>query len=278
MTSFAHKCIPWVNALACSPKMAMDFSILCKVFLALTCIVGVLFSIVTLRRLYINRESKSSLFVVISLQLMVWAPMQIFYLALRAFSNDCFKVHPSFTITMNLLSSMILGNTIPRLIISWVEISQQQLIFRSGLYQKQYWITIAILTSLTTLSTALSGVSPTYYFAWMRVTLAIWITYLFVCLGMLFWFGVKLYRQLSVKNMEHDATASRARLYIRIVLISFGSLLVIVIVAFILYATFLETIEKSSVWPLLIWSLFKVGSICFVLFWTSWFVLKPPIQ
>lgn len=225
MNQFNTTCIAWINANGCTTKMAHDFALLCQVFLVVTCVVGILLPIATLRRIYYLRESKSSLFIVVALQLMAWAPLQLVYLSLRAFSINSVNTHPSVMIVLNLLSSMLLGNTIPRLIISWIEISQKKFIFQTGVYQKQYWLAIVVFTLLVVIFAGLSGVKPSYYFVWMRVTLGVCAFYLSMCCLMLFWFGIKMYRQLDQShcmiNPMSDTSAKmvdpqnqRARSYI----------------------------------------------------------------
>jgi hypothetical protein len=172
--------------------MAKSFAVMCQVFFAMTCVIGLFFAASVLRRSWYIREKKN-LFTVIAPQLMAWAPMQIFYCMIAGFLPQNHNV-PTFLITTsNLMSSMILGNTIPQLIVTWMEIKQKTETMKSARYQKQYWIAIGVFTLTATIASILTGINATYYFIFMRILLGIWTTYLIICCVMFFYFGINMY-------------------------------------------------------------------------------------
>jgi hypothetical protein len=293
---FSEKCIPWINTTACSPHMAKSFSLMCQVFFGITCVIGVFFAVSVLRRIWYIRE-KQNLFTVIAPQLTAWAPMQIFYCMIVGFVPQNHNFPAYLITTSNLMSSMILGNTIPQLIVTWMEIKQKTESMKSARYQKQYWISIGVFTLTATIASILTGINATYYFIFMRILLGIWTSYLIICCIMFFYFGIKMYvlttpiKTIPHTNSKEDSSPTlqkrksgplqadnarddtrQAHVYVLAILITLGFIIFIPVIAFfIFYIVKTEFVEQSSWLPLFIWAFFKVTSALYTGFWGVYF-------
>lgn len=293
--SFSTKCVPWIETTACSDSMSENYAIMSKVFFVTTCIIGIFFEISVFRRT-IYFKNNNNLFNVIAPQLMFWAPLQIFYLTLHAFSSNNFNVPPVLITISNLLSSMILGNTIPQLIVTWMEIKTKTKTTKMIRYQKHYWISIGIFTLLCTIAAIVTGINSNLYFIGMRIILSLWTLYLIVCCIMFFYLGIKMYyltepfntptkaipiltKNSSIESITMSQSSSysnettRAHISVLIMMIILGLIIFVpVIFGFILYAIYLETVETSNWLPLFVWGFFNSGSSLFVLFWGIYFL------
>ena len=261
MSSFNTTCVPWVQTTACSQRLAQQFSVMCNVFLGTTIVTMIVLSISIMRRLWLVSQ-QTVMFKIIAPQLLVWGTLQIFYLSVRGFSIHNFKV-PTVLLTLaNLQSSTILGSTVLGLIVVWITIHNTE--FRTRNYQIQYGVIAGGFILLVMISSALTGVKPSYYFIGMRVTLIIWSAYLIICIILLLIYGSKIYRDAGRSVDKEDANVIRVRREIPIILTVWTVIFSFVLVLFIFYASATELIERSTFWPLLIWGSFWTGSTVYV--------------
>lgn len=209
-------------------------------------------------------KTHNVMFKIIVPQLFMWCGLQIFYLSVHGFSKDNFKV-PTVLLTLsNLLSSSILGNTVLELIVVWISIHLTTINFRARTYQIPYVITIATFTLLVMIFSGLTGVSPKYYFIFMRVTFSIFSIYLLICVVLLLFYGTTIYQD-AAKSDTTDPSVIRLRTWVPGMLAGLcGVIFIPVLVLFIFYISATEYIEKSSFWVLFNWGAFWTGSIVYV--------------
>lgn len=142
-------------------------------------------------------NTQNAMFKIIAPQLLVWGSLQIFYHGIRGFSHYNFGIPGPLLSMSNMLSSTILGSTVLKLIVVWITIHRATVKFQSNSYQMAYWFTIVAFIVLVAVTSALSGINPSYYHVTMRVTLVIWVIYLLMCIILLLVYGVKVYRDAS---------------------------------------------------------------------------------
>lgn len=270
MATFNTTCIAWIQTTACTTQVRTNFSIMCNVFLAGTVLTVLLLLCTIFKRIYSFRH-QNIMFKIIVPHLMAWGCLQIFYHSMRGSSPHNFGV-PSVLITMsNLISQSILGNTVLVLIIVWVAIHRTTIDFKERSYQIPYWITVITLTVLVTITSALAGINSKYYFVLMRITLALWIIYLLICIILLLIYGIQIYIDTK-QSSKTDVAVLKARKCIPIMLsVLCGVIFTPVLVGFIAYASITEFIEKSSIYSPLIWGAFWTGSIIYVNIWSIYF-------
>lgn len=273
-SSFNATCVAWIQTSACPEHVAQRFQIMCLFFAAVTSLVFVLTIIMTIRRLRLL-DSQNVLFKIMAPQLLIWAPLQIFYTLVHGASRTNFNVPTWLIALFNLQSSMILGTTIPQVIITWSESYQQYERFQTKRYQRYYWVAVISFSIVIAVTAVLAGINVDYYHVAMRVLLGIWVFYLLTCSVMLFYFGIKNYRILANSidaSMINNRLVSDAQTQILFILCFLcGVIFIGVIGLFLYYAGALQSIESSDVAPLVIWICFKTGSVAFVVFWNIFF-------
>jgi len=272
MPSFNSTCIAWVQTSGCNAFMKHRFSIMSNVALGCTILTLIFLSANVVIRLY-RANNQNAMFKTMAPQLLAWALLQIFYHSIRGFSPDNFAIPSELLTLANLMSQSILGCTVLNLIVTWITIHKTATNLRSDSYLSPYWIIVGIFLLLTAVSSGLTGVSATYYYVAMRATLVIWIIYLLICIILLFVYGTHVYIDAAKANSD-DHRVRRVRRCVPIMLTSYGTVFVLVLIGFVFYASATTLIEHSKVWPLLIWSGFWTGSIVYVniqniYFWTT---------
>jgi hypothetical protein len=273
-TRFNQTCIVSVDTTACPTRVRNQFQAMCLFFAPVTAAVFI-FTLVTVVRRRLQLNHQSMLFRITAPLLLVWAPMQFFYTLVHGISKNNFGT-PSMIITLiNLQSSMILGTTIPQIIITWSENYMRHKSLQGASYQCYYWLATISFNVLVAIVSLLAGVNVEYYNIAMRVLFGIWIAYLLICGVMLLFFGIKNYLILShsikASSSNNEGAVSAKTQILVILCFLCGGIFVIVIALFLYYSIDLKDIEASTSISLSIWICFKAGSIVYVLFWDIYF-------
>jgi hypothetical protein len=274
--NFTSECIAWIDPTGCSPHIQKQFHIMSYIYLGITSIIGIFFLISIIRRyLYLNKAN--SLFYIMTVHLLIYPPLQIFYDIIIGFS---FKIPPIILTLCNVLSYTVIGNTIPQIIIAWMESYSRVTNLRNRSYQKEYWIVISVFTLAAIIAAILMGLSPSYYFIWMRVVLSLWGIFLISCGILMFYYGVIMYKMTasqSIREGNDESNVQRAHRTIKIILIIMLSLFLCIIAGFLFYIIKLEMVEASLV-SIFIWYFFKSCGAIFVLFWSVYFWINTDTE
>ena len=224
-------------------------------------------------------EKQHTLFKVMVPQLLIWSSFQLFYLIVHGISKTNFGIHHVFLSLTNMTSSIILGASIPQLIISWMAVSRKTRDIGEFNYQLQYWAVVAFVIVLSVVFEIILAIRPSYYFIWMKVTLGLWTIYLIICGAMLVYYGLKIYRSTAVVKGDNDKSTARAHRYIpRILACLCGVIFLPVCCLFLFYIIYMEKLESSSWLPIFIWGILWTGSCIFVGFWTVYFYITTSNQ
>lgn len=269
---FNQTCIAWVETTACSARITLDWKIKCLTFAAITAVVGFFIGLAIIRRFRLLDEH-NRLFKILAAQLTIWVPFQFFYLIVHGFSPNNFKVPTPLITFIHMQSSMILGNIIPQLIITWSEHYKTHVSVSlvSKHYQRYYWIAMITFTIITGVISALAGVNVIFYRASMRALFGVWIAYLVACIVLLFIFGIQNYRlmkeSLKASSMGNDTISTAMHQIVVVLAVLCGAIFLPVNAFFLYYAIDIEDIESSKSISLILWCVLNGCSTIYAAFW-----------
>lgn len=229
----------------------------------------------TIRRLLLLPK-QSMLFKVMAPQMLIWGYLQIFYMTVHGISKTNFGIHPVLLSLSNLTSSIILGSSIPQLIVSWIAIYKKSSNIGDFNYQKQYWVVVCVVILLSIVLEILVGVDTIHYVTYMRLIFILWTLFLAASGIILLYYGVTIYNLIPNTG---DANTLRARRYIPILIgcLCCG-LFPTMCVMLMFYASYVGHIESSKWLPLFIWASLWSGSCIYVGFWSIYFYITTTNQ
>lgn len=267
---FNQTCIAWVDTTSCPDSVALSWKIMCLFFAGATAIAG-LFTIITIARRLKLIDHQNMLFKILAPQLLIWVPLQFLYMVVHGASRNNFGIPASVITLVHLQSSMVLGNIIPQVILTWSENYQNHHDLSDKHYQRYYWLAICIFTIITGIISVLAGVNVEFYHSSMRALFGVWISYLITCVIMLLYFGIKNY-QLLLESMRaslsgNEAVATAKRQIVLILAVLCGVIFIPVIGFFLYYAIDIYNIEKSKNISFALWCILNACSTLFVVFW-----------
>lgn len=249
---------------------------MCKVFMVITSITTLLLCISVVRRI-ILLPKQSTLFKIMSPQLLIWGCCQIFYTTVHGMSKSNFGIPPIFLSLTNLTSQILLGSTVLQLIVAWIVIYKKSSTLGDRNYQLHYWSTSCTVLMFSIILEIITSIFS--YITWMRLILILWTMYLIVCCVYMLYYGMKIYKLTSHINNKNDVITSRAHRYIPIILGSLcGGIFTPVCIIFIFYASYISHIESSSWLPLFIWGMLWSGSCLYVGFLSVYFYITTTNQ
>lgn len=267
-------CISWISFEGCNDQIVNRMELMFRISLALTIFATVIMIISIIRRCCLI-AAHNELFKVLAPQLIIASVLQLFFLVIRSSSRTNLGVPNVLLSITNLMSSMLLGNTILELITSWAQVYEISISLKRRSYQLHYWIIIGVLNLLVLVTTALTGVNSVLYFIWMRVTLSIWIVYLTVCYITLIYVGLQIYNMLRTSPSRETESTQRTIKMIPIILIVLcGGIFIPVTANFTFYTVYIKNLEQSQWLPVFEWYLYKIGSACYISFWAIYFWLN----
>lgn len=190
----------------------------------------------------------------------------------HGFSPTNYGVPSELLTFTNLVSSAILDNTVPEVIVTWLATYKISTSFKHVSYQTPYRVLIIIFSLIISVLSLLTGVNVTYYYICLPILFSMWIVYLVSCCILLVYSEFLIYQLTRASITKDENNAGLVQVSILLILLDLVLCVFVPVIAnFLFYAVETEMIEKSSCLPLFEWYCFKFGSSMVVTFWAGYF-------